>query len=60
MGRSDGAAISTFLHFQASKLTLNAVLYFATKHRLLSFSPYKGDVENGISTGFQVTDKVLP
>ena len=39
---------------------LNAVLDFARKHRLLSFSPFKGDVEKGISTGFRVTDKVLP
>ena len=33
---------------------------FAEQQRLLLFSPFAGDVERGVSAGFQVTDKVLP
>ena len=33
---------------------------FTQQHRLLLFSPFAGDVERGVSAGFQVTDKVLP
>ena len=33
---------------------------FAQQQRALLFSPFKGDVEQGVATGFQVTDKVLP
>ena len=33
---------------------------FAQQQRLLLFSPFAGDVERGVSAGFQVTDKVLP
>jgi hypothetical protein len=27
---------------------------------VLLFSPFEGDVERGVATGFRVTDKVLP
>lgn len=30
------------------------------QQRILLFSPFKGDVELGVTAGFQVTDKVLP
>ncbi len=33
---------------------------FCNRHQLLLFSPFKGDVENGVMTGFEVTNKVLP
>lgn len=33
---------------------------FAQRQRLLLFSPFAGDVERGVTAGFQVTDKVLP
>ena len=33
---------------------------FAQQQRLLLFSPFAGDVERGVTAGFQVTDKVLP
>lgn len=37
-----------------------ALTNFAQINRILSFSPFKGDVERGVATGYQVTDKVLP
>ena len=33
---------------------------FAQQQRVLLFSPFAGDVERGVTAGFQVTDKVLP
>lgn len=36
------------------------LIRFAQQQRLLLFSPFAGDVERGVATGFQVTDKVLP
>jgi len=33
---------------------------FAQQQRLLLFSPFAGDVERGVTAGFQVTEKVLP
>ena len=39
---------------------LAELVQFAGAQRVLLFSPFKGDVERGVSAGFQVTDKVLP
>ena len=39
---------------------LGALTEYAERRRLLTFSPFKGDVERGVMTGFRVTDKVLP
>jgi len=39
---------------------LPELVEFSQQQRLLLFSPFKGDVERGVTTGFQVTDKVLP
>jgi hypothetical protein len=36
------------------------LVQFAQHQRALLFSPFDGDVERGVATGFQVTDKVLP
>jgi hypothetical protein len=36
------------------------LVQFARQRRALLFSPFDGDVERGVATGFQVTDKVLP
>jgi len=33
---------------------------FSQRHRLLSFSPFEGDVERGITAGMVVSDRVLP
>jgi hypothetical protein len=33
---------------------------FSRSHQSLLFSPFKGDVEKGVMTGFDVTNKVLP
>lgn len=39
---------------------LERLLDFARQRKLLLFSPFEGDVERGVATGFRVTDKVLP
>ena len=39
---------------------LGELVQFAADQRVLLFSPFKGDVERGVSAGFRVTDKVLP
>ncbi len=39
---------------------LPELIEFAQQQRSLLFSPFKGDVERGVTAGFQVTDKVLP
>ncbi len=39
---------------------LPELVELAQQQRILLFSPFKGDVELGVTTGFQVTDKVLP
>ena len=36
------------------------VLQYSESNRLLLFSPFKGDVERGVTAGFKVTHKVLP
>jgi hypothetical protein len=39
---------------------LQDLIEFAQQRRTLLFSPFEGDVELGVTAGFQVTDKVLP
>lgn len=39
---------------------LDELITLAQQQRILLFSPFKGDVEHGVTAGFQVTDKVLP
>ena len=39
---------------------LDELVKLAQQQRILLFSPFKGDVELGVTAGFQVTDKVLP
>jgi len=39
---------------------LPELVELAQQQRILLFSPFKGDVKLGVTTGFQVTDKVLP
>jgi hypothetical protein len=39
---------------------LQQLIEFAQQRRTLLFSPFEGDVELGVTSGFQVTDKVLP
>lgn len=39
---------------------IGAILDFSRRHRMLSFSPFEGDVERGIAAGISVSDRVLP
>lgn len=39
---------------------LPAVIRFSEHHELISFSPFRGDVERGIFAGMQISDRVLP
>lgn len=39
---------------------LDQALAFASKHKILTFSPLPGDVERGVLGGIAVSDRVLP
>ncbi|MCB1887582.1 MAG: hypothetical protein KDH20_08240 [Rhodocyclaceae bacterium] len=39
---------------------LVSIRAFSQRHRRLSFSPFEGDVERGITAGMVVSDRVLP
>ena len=39
---------------------LPGIVDYSDTNNVLVFSPFKGDVELGVTTGLQVTDKVLP
>ena len=39
---------------------LEKALRFSKEYAVLSFSPFRGDVEQGILAGMQITDRVLP
>lgn len=39
---------------------LDEIIGVAQKNRMLLFSPFKGDIQRGVMTGFRVTDRVLP
>ena len=39
---------------------LDELIEYTAERRQLLFSPFKGDVERGVATGFRVGDKVLP
>jgi hypothetical protein len=40
--------------------SLAQVMTFAREHRIITFSPYSGDVEQGVAGGIQVRDRILP
>lgn len=48
--------------FIAGKLddALQEVVSFARERRVITFSPYPGDVEMGVAGGIQVKDRILP
>lgn len=37
-----------------------ALIEFSKQQQIMLFSPFKGDVEHGVMSGFEVTNKVLP
>lgn len=39
---------------------LEQVLDYARRHNVISFSPFRGDVERGVLAGIAVTDRILP
>ena len=39
---------------------IESLIQFSQKNRILIFSSFKGDVELGVASGYQVTNKVLP
>lgn len=39
---------------------LEQIVDFSRRHKLLSFSPFAGDVERGVAAGLVVSDRVLP
>ncbi|MCW9015015.1 MAG: YfiR family protein [Gammaproteobacteria bacterium] len=53
------ASIAVFLA-QSPDNKINKILDRATSSSVLLFSPFKGDVEKGIHSGFVVSDRILP
>lgn len=43
-----------------NEVQLAQLLEFARQWKILSYSPYEGDVERGVLGGVQVTDRILP
>ena len=39
---------------------LSDVIYYAVNNGIVLFSPFKGDVENGVLGGIHISDRVLP
>ena len=39
---------------------LGAVVAFGERHHIIVFSPFAGDVEQGVATGLYVSDQILP
>ncbi len=39
---------------------LGAVVTFGERHHIIVFSPFAGDVEQGVATGIYVSDQILP
>jgi len=54
------APLSTIFIAEPLGQRLDELVELAQRQRILLFSPFKGDVELGVTAGFQVTDKVLP
>lgn len=57
---SEPLALSVVFIVEPLDQQLPDLVRFAQQQRLLLFSPFAGDVERGVTAGFQVTDKVLP
>lgn len=45
---------------EKNNLNLNDLINYAQTKKVILFSPFKGDVEKGVMSGFKVTNKVLP
>lgn len=41
-------------------LELNSLIQYSRNQKIILFSPFKGDVEKGVMSGFEVSNKVLP
>ena len=52
--------MSTIFITEPMKGRLDELIEFSHTRRVLLFSPFKGDVSQGVATGFQVTDRVRP
>ncbi len=57
---SEPAPLSVIFITEPLDQRLQGLVRLAQQQRALLFSPFEGDVELGVATGFRVTDKVLP
>ena len=57
---SDPVPSSAIFIAEPINTELGDLLDFVQRQHVLLFSPFEGDVERGVATGFRVTDKVLP
>lgn len=56
----DPEPFSTIFIAEQLDKRLPQLIEFSQQQRALLFSPFKGDVKRGVSTGFRVADKVSP
>jgi len=49
-----------FIIQRLPRSAVRQVARFGEKHRVITFSPFAGDVEEGILAGISITDRILP
>ncbi len=57
---SDTQAAGIFVTQRVTATFLNDLIYYGKKHHVIIFSPFKGDVERGVSGGIIISDRILP
>ena len=57
---SDIVPMSTIFIAEQMDTRLDELIGYSQTHRALLFSPFKGDVDMGVASGFYVTDRVRP
>jgi len=57
---SDIVSMSTIFIAEKMDTRLDELIEYSQTHRALLFSPFKGDVDMGVASGFYVTDRVRP
>ncbi len=58
--RSNTQVAGIFVTQKLSAAPLNDLIYYGKKHHIIIFSPFKGDVESGVSGGILINDRILP
>jgi hypothetical protein len=57
---NDEQVAGIFIAQKISPDFISAAIHFGQKHHVIIFSPFKGDVERGVSGGIIISDRILP